>query len=132
MVDFIEHTARPRDAFLKAAEVLRPGGLLCVVTPNIRSAAARIARGKWWHLRPAHLAYFSRGSLDALFSRTGFSVVRRKRYSWTFSAHYVASRLRIFNLLARTGRSASFLKGIPIKLALGDSFEIYARKVEST
>lgn len=132
MVDFIEHTARPCDALRKAAEVLRPGGLLCVVTPDIRSAAARIARGKWWHLRPAHLAYFSRGSLDALFSRTGFSVVRRKSYSWTFSAHYLASRLMISRFLARSGRQASFLKGIPIKLALGDSFEIYARKEEGT
>jgi SAM-dependent methyltransferase len=130
MVDFIEHTARPYDALHKAAEVLRPGGLLCVVTPDIRSAAARIAGKKWWHLRPAHLAYFSRGSLDALFKRTGFSVIRRKSYSWTFSVHYLASRLRISRFLGHSALPASFLKRIPIKLALGDSFEIYARKEE--
>jgi len=130
MIDFIEHTARPYDAMRKAAEVLRPGGLLCVVTPDIRSVASRLARGKWWHLRTAHLAYFSRRSLDALLKRTGFSVVRRKSYSWTFSAHYLATRLRVSRFLARSGRPASFLKRIPIKLALGDSFEIYARKEE--
>ena len=130
MIDFIEHTARPYDVMRKAAEVLRPGGLLCIVTPDIRSAASRLARGKWWHLRPAHLACFSRRSLDALLKRTGFSVVRRKSYSWTFSAHYLATRLRVSRFLACSGRPASFLKRIPIKLALGDSFEIYARKKE--
>ncbi|HEX2694831.1 MAG TPA: class I SAM-dependent methyltransferase, partial [Acidobacteriota bacterium] len=31
MVDLIEHTARPYDAVRRAAEVIRPGGLLCVV-----------------------------------------------------------------------------------------------------
>lgn len=130
MVDLIEHTARPFDAVRRAAEVLRPGGLLCVVTPDIRSAAARLAGRTWWHFRPAHLAYFTRGSLDALFRRTGFTVVRRRSYSWTFSARYLASRKAAFRFLLR-GRMASFLGRIPIKLALGDSFEIYARKDEA-
>jgi SAM-dependent methyltransferase len=129
MVDLIEHTARPRDAVLRAAEALRPGGILCVVTPNIRSAAARLAGRTWWHLRPAHLAYFTRKSLDALFRRTGFTVVRRRSYSWTFSARYLASRKVALRFLLR-GRLASFLGRIPIRLALGDSFEIYARKDE--
>ncbi len=130
MVDLIEHTARPYDVVRRAAEVLRPGGILCVVTPDIRSAAARLARGTWWHLRPAHLAYFTRGSLDALFRRTGFTVVRRRSYSWTFSAGYIASRKAAFHFLLR-GRLSSFLGRIPIRLALGDSFEIYARKDEA-
>jgi SAM-dependent methyltransferase len=127
MVDLIEHTARPYYALRRAAEVLRPGGLICVVTPDIRSLAARLAGGAWWHLRPAHLAYFTRESLDALFRRTGFTVVRRRSYRWTFSARYLASRKPGFRFLLR-GRLSSFLGRIPIRLALGDSFEIYARK----
>lgn len=130
MVDLIEHTARPHETLRRAAEILRPGGLICVVTPDIRSLAARLAGGSWWHLRPAHLAYFTRESLDALFRRTGFTVIRRRSYSWTFSARYLASRKPALRFLVR-GRLASFLGGIPIKLALGDSFEIYARKDES-
>ncbi len=127
MVDLIEHTARPYEALRRAAEVLRPGGLLCIVTPDIRSVAARLAGRTWWHLRPAHLAYFTRQSLDALLRRAGFAVVRRRTYSWTFSARYLASRKPAFRFLV-SGRLASFLGRIPIRLALGDSFEIYARK----
>jgi len=128
MIDLIEHTSRPYDALRRAAEILRPGGFLCLVTPDIRSAAARLAGKAWWHFRPAHLAYFTRESLDALFRRTGFTVVRRRSYSWTFSARYLASRKTALRPLLRCRRLSSFLGGIPVRLSLGDSFEIYARK----
>jgi len=128
MVDVIEHTARPADAVARAAEVLKPGGILCVVTPDVRSFAARLAGRRWWHFRPAHLSYFSRRSLDALLAWAGFRVFARRRYAWTFSAHYLASRLPATRPILRGRRTASLLRRISIKLALGDSFEIYARK----
>lgn len=130
MVDFIEHTPKPRAAIAQAARLLAPGGILAVVTPDIHSLAGRLAGPKWWHLRPGHLAYFSAGSLEALLRSAGFTIVRRRRYAWTFSAHYLVSRFSVFRgWTARRG--ASFLKRIPIKLALGDSFEIYAVKDKS-
>jgi SAM-dependent methyltransferase len=128
MIDFIEHTARPLEALRKAAAILKPDGLLCLVTPDIGSPAARIAGKTWWHFRPAHLGYFTRTSVDAILARAGFSVVRRRGYAWHFSAHYLASRKPALRFLIRNARLAAFLKRIPIKLALGDSFEIYARK----
>ena len=131
MVDFIEHTARPRDAVVRAAEVLKAGGVLCLVTPDLRSPAARLAGRRWWHFRPAHLAYFSRRSLEVLLERAGLTIVARRRYAWTFSARYLALRLPLVRSLAGSRKTASFLKRIPIKLALGDSFEIYARKDRS-
>ena len=128
MVDFIEHTPRPKDAVKKAGEILAPGGVLCIVTPDIHSLAARLAGPRWWHLRPGHLAYFSKKSLKALLGAAGFTIVRWKRYTWTFSAHYLLTRLKAFRFLVRGRRAAMIFKKIPIKLALGDSFEIYARK----
>jgi 2-polyprenyl-3-methyl-5-hydroxy-6-metoxy-1,4-benzoquinol methylase len=132
MVDFIEHTPAPRRAVMKAAEVLAPGGILCLVTPDIHSFAARAAGKRWWHLRPGHLAYFSGRSLTRLLQGAGLAIVKKRRYAWTFSAHYLLSRKKTFDVLTRSGRSASFLKRIPIKLALGDSFEIYAKKSASS
>jgi len=126
MVDIIEHTPAPREAVAKAAALLEDGGWLCLVTPDIRSAAARLAGKRWWHLRPGHLAYFSKESLERLLGDAGFRIVERRRYAWTFSAHYLATRL--FPGAFQAGRFASFLKRIRIKLALRDSFEIYAMK----
>lgn len=126
MVDIIEHTPRPREAVAKARALLENGGLLCLVTPDIHSPAARLAGKRWWHLRPGHLAYFSKESLERLLGDAGFRIAERHRYAWTFSAHYLAARL--FPGGAKSGRFASFLRRIRIKLALGDSFEIYAMK----
>ncbi|OGD18089.1 MAG: hypothetical protein A2W03_14560 [Candidatus Aminicenantes bacterium RBG_16_63_16] len=128
MVDIIEHTPIPLEAVKKAGLILRPGGVLALVTPDIHSASARIAGRRWWHLRPAHLAFFSRASLAAILGRAGFTVVRERRYSWTFSLHYLLSRKRASGLLLKNRRLASFLKRIRLKLALGDSFEVYAVK----
>jgi SAM-dependent methyltransferase len=128
MVDFIEHTPLPFEAVRKARTILRPAGILVLVTPDIHSRAARLAGRRWWHLRPAHLAFFSRGSLDALLRRAGFSVVGERRYAWTFSAHYLLSRKPALQTWLKKTQPASFLKRIPIKLALGDSFEVYAIK----
>jgi SAM-dependent methyltransferase len=128
MVDFIEHTPLPHEAVVRAQRILRPAGVLVLVTPDIHSPAAKIAGRRWWHFRPAHLAFFSRTSLQALLGRAGFTIIEERRYAWTFSAHYLLSRRSLTRPLLKNSVAASFLKRIPIKLALGDSFEIYARK----
>jgi SAM-dependent methyltransferase len=130
MVDLIEHTPRPREAVAKASSILVPGGLLCLVTPDIHSRAAKLSGRRWWHLRPGHLAYFSRASLRILLEDAGFRILENRRYAWTFSLHYLVSRFRGFRPFTRS-RLSSFLRRIPIKLNLGDSFEIYAVKDES-
>jgi SAM-dependent methyltransferase len=131
MIDFIEHTPWPYEAVKKAGRILEPSGLLVLVTPDIHSAAARISGPKWWHLRPAHLSFFSRSSLTALLGRAGFSILHERRYAWTFSAHYLVSRKPALRIISENPFLASFLRRIPLKLALGDSFEIYARKVRT-
>lgn len=127
MVDFIEHVPDPLPALRKAGRILRPGGIVCLVTPDIRSTAARIAGRRWWHYRPAHLAYFTRRSLNTLLARAEFSPMKTRRYTWTFSAHYLISRLNFLRFLLKNPRLALFWHRIPIKLALGDSYEMYAR-----
>jgi SAM-dependent methyltransferase len=131
MIDFIEHTPWPYEAVKKAGRILEPSGLLVLVTPDIHSAAAKIAGPKWWHLRPAHLSFFSRASLATLLGRAGFTILHERRYAWTFSAHYLVSRKPALRIFSENPFLASFLRRIPLKLALGDSFEIYARKVRT-
>jgi len=131
MVDFIEHIPHPLDAISIAQKILLPGGTLCLVTPDINSLAARIFGQKWWHYRPGHLGYFSKKSLDYLLKRSGFRIIKLRKYSWTFSLHYLLSRKPGLNFLLKNHVFTSFWKKIPIKLALQDSFEIYAIKDKS-
>jgi 2-polyprenyl-3-methyl-5-hydroxy-6-metoxy-1,4-benzoquinol methylase len=71
----IEHVQDPV-CFLKIVrERLRPGGLLALRTPNIRSLPARLNGWAWhWVGAPAHLSLFSPKSLRLAVERAGFSV----------------------------------------------------------
>ncbi len=131
LVDFIEHVSHPNEALSKIRETLKPGGTVCLVTPDIQSLAARAMGKGWWHFRPGHLAYFTKKSLLTLLERSGFQVIKWRRYAWTFSAHYLLSRMSLFKFLVKNPRMAFFWKNIPIKLALRDSYEVYARKENS-
>lgn len=131
LVDFIEHISNPVEALNKVHKALKTGGTVCLVTPDIQSLAARVMGKGWWHFRPGHLAYFSKKSLLSLLERTGFRVLKWKRYAWTFSAHYLLSRKRSLKFLVKNPRIALFWKAIPIKLALQDSYEVYATKEHS-
>ena len=51
-------------------------------------------RGKWWGLRPAHLYYFSRVTLQQLLRETGFQPVLTRSYGRIFTYGYWSSRLR--------------------------------------
>lgn len=128
MVDIVEHVSSPLEAVQRAFEILKPGGILCLVTPDIKSLAARITRAKWWHFRPGHLGYFTARSLQKLLDLAGFTIVKKKKYSWTFSAYYLISRKKWLRFLTKNARMALFWKKISIKLVLSDSMEIYAKK----
>jgi SAM-dependent methyltransferase len=71
----IEHVQDPM-CFLKTVrDSLRPGGLLALRTPNIRSLPARLNGWAWhWVGAPAHLSLFSPKSLRLAVERAGFSV----------------------------------------------------------
>lgn len=131
MIDFVEHTPLPFQALVKAHEILSAEGILILVTPNIKSLAAKIAGSRWWHFRAGHLAFFNSKSLEILLKRSGFQVIKKRKYAWTFSAYYLISRKPRLQFLLKKPILASFWKKIQLKLALGDSFEIYARKEEN-
>ncbi len=128
MVDFIEHTPLPLEALLRAREILHPQGTLCLVTPDIESTAAKLAGKNWWHYRPAHVSYFSFSSLATLLGRAGFSILKRRKYSWNFSAFYLLTRKNFLKRMTNSPYVATILKKVTLRLALGDSFEIYSKK----
>jgi SAM-dependent methyltransferase len=76
MWDTVEHLKYPNRFIEKAAQDLRPGGLLAITTGDIGSLAARL-QGRHWRLihPPTHLHYFSVPTISELLHRNGFDVV---------------------------------------------------------
>jgi ubiquinone/menaquinone biosynthesis C-methylase UbiE len=55
--------------------VLKPGGIICIVTPNFSSLCAKVFKNKYRLLYSNHLVYFSPETLKQLFERNGFKLI---------------------------------------------------------
>lgn len=87
LFDLIEHVPDPRQLLAACREVLRPGGLLVITTPDISGLVPRVTyilfgltTGAWGHpTPPGHLVQFSRRTLRRLLEEEGFEVVVLRR-----------------------------------------------------
>src|SRR4029079_4117306 len=71
LADVIEHLDDPVGGIARCAALLRPGGVLCVVTPDPSSATARAAGRRWWGFVPAHTCLLPRRTLRELLAAAG-------------------------------------------------------------
>ena len=134
-VDVLEHVADPRSLLGAIRESLGPDGVLCVVTPDFDSLTSRLLKKNWWHVRQAHIYYFNKASLNRLLDSAGYRVIKRKRYGWTFSVDYWASRFENFNravfALSQFLKRHALFKPVfkwNIRINFMDSFEWYLKK----
>ncbi|ETW94743.1 MAG: hypothetical protein ETSY1_33555, partial [Candidatus Entotheonella factor] len=77
MVEVLEHVAQP-DAYLRiAAQALRPGGLLYMTTPNVRSLNRRLLGLQWSVFSPPeHLSLWSIAGIHSILDKTGFEPIK--------------------------------------------------------
>lgn len=74
--DVLEHTFSPAQELVRAAHLLRPGGLLALSVPNWDSLERRFFGRHWQGLDPPrHLYVFTRKTLTALLVQAGFFVL---------------------------------------------------------
>jgi len=86
MMDLIEHLSSPAKGVEKAYEILKPGGLLVIETPNLDGAAARFLGAEWGLIAPLHhLFYFTASTLKRLVSERGFDIASIEYPLWGLS-----------------------------------------------
>jgi 2-polyprenyl-3-methyl-5-hydroxy-6-metoxy-1,4-benzoquinol methylase len=72
----IEHFHDPGIAIKKCFQILRPGGILWVATPNLNSMGYYIFRENWIGLDPPrHLLLFTKTSLTRIVENAGFIIL---------------------------------------------------------
>jgi SAM-dependent methyltransferase len=73
--DVIEHVQSPSQYFADVARLVRPGGLVGITTPNIRSVSYWALGPHWSVVGPnGHIYYFAPGTLKRLLEKSGFSL----------------------------------------------------------
>lgn len=97
----LEHTHDPRAQLGRLHALLRPGGVLGLRVPNVRSLGARAAGRSWlWRSLPAHLWYFSKTTLPRLLASCGFEVLETRTArgdGWNPYQHLLAAFGRQLN-----------------------------------
>ncbi len=89
----IEHTEDPVEFLKKAWNILKPGGKLVVVTPNIKSLGHLIFKRSWLHLDPPrHLFLFSSETFLQCAKIGGLKNLKIRIVPATGELTYIASR----------------------------------------
>lgn len=79
MIHVIEHFIDPNGAMQKVQDILKPGGLFFLETPNWDGIGSIVQKGRWSHLiPPEHLNYFGPSSMRILAERNGFQILSMK------------------------------------------------------
>jgi SAM-dependent methyltransferase len=130
-VDVIEHVTHPGSILTQISQSLTDDGILVLVTPDVRSVAARLLRFRWWHYRFAHIGYFNRKNLTFLLEKTGFNIIRITRPSWYFTLRYLGIRFVSFLPKVIQFPLPKFFERITIPVNLRDSFLVICHKKKS-
>jgi len=92
MFHVLEHVHDPRAYVAAAHRLLAPGGRLIAQTPNAACWQFRLLGRAWSGLDvPRHLFDFRSSDLERLLESCGFTVLRRKHFSWRDNPAAMAS-----------------------------------------
>ncbi len=111
----IEHAIDPIGLLIECRRILKPGGQLVLVTPNIKSLARRIFNDSWLHWDPPrHLHLFSLQALRVAAYRAGLIIkelrTTAKGARWIWVSSSIIKRDGILN------GSAPIAPGLPLRL----------------
>jgi len=98
MWDVIEHVVDPMSELLEVQRILRDGGLLSIITPNVGSLVARVLGKRWEEFRRVreHVYFFSKRTLTAMLHKAGFEVLKVESADKVFYLGPAVHRLKYY------------------------------------
>jgi SAM-dependent methyltransferase len=134
LIDVLEHLSDPVSTIGLCRDHLRPGGVVCVVTPDPSSLTARVAGRRWWGLLSAHSYLMPRRTLLELLSASGLVLASDRSFVRSFSLGYwlagFAGRSKRL-ALPQAMLEHPTLARLPLALSLGDERVIIASRIET-
>lgn len=91
----IEHVADPKAFAKRAFDVLKPGGIFLIETPNIEAADAKWFKNRHWggYHFPRHWIFYSQQTLKRMVEECGFTIVETQYHPapafWNWTMHSI-------------------------------------------
>ena len=132
LADVIEHLTDPRSTLAEIRRVLKPGGRVLMLTPDVGSVVARVAGPRWWGLLDDHYVYFSRATLQRRLDDEGFAVERTRSLGRAFPLGHWVFKLAPYSRVLHDA-TARAVRAVgadqwQISLNLGDQMACVAQK----
>jgi SAM-dependent methyltransferase len=137
LMDVVEHVSDPDDLVGRVAEIVKPGGVVALLTPDAGSRVSRLLGRRWPEVRRPgeHMVLFSVRGLSATLARHGFAAA-----GW----HSIGKTAPVATLLADVTpvapRWSNKLRDVVGERSIGKrvveldprtKFVLYARRVET-
>jgi hypothetical protein len=102
MIHVLDHVLEPREFLQLVFRSVQPGGVVMIVTHNVRSWLARLLGRRWPPYTLQHPQLFSPRAMRSLASSTGFEVLEVTRTTNFFSVAFLLSAaLTVFGVPAK-------------------------------
>ncbi len=108
LIHVIEHVRHPEQFLKKVLELLRPGGILYIETPNSDSHLLKVERDDYTFLTPPdHIHLFGPRSLEILLKNCNGHILKTSTYSYPEHLIGVLRRLKRRNAYYSLSRASS-------------------------
>lgn len=95
--DVIEHIKDPLKELKMVRKVLKSGGIVFLVTPDVGGLWNKILKSWWYHYKPReHIIYFSERSIRFALRESGYKNITTKKTYHVLSLEYVLMRLKYY------------------------------------
>jgi len=138
LIEVAEHLGSPRATFEQVFQVLKPGGVLYLTTPNFGSYAALFGREEWMAIIPTgHLYYFTFATISRMLTSVGFEEPVNLTPPAEFEVELERSRTTVSRALTDAGiesirhRTFSEDRGLIVN-GRGEGLVVCARKPRSS
>lgn len=93
--DVFEHIGDPNKFLARAYELLKPGGVLCFSTMDVKALVPRLMGRHWPWFMTMHVNYYSKKSLRNVLARNGFTLTHTHYHPHYVSVRYICHKLAI-------------------------------------
>ena len=96
MSDLIEHVCDPAAVLRRVHELLKPGGIAMIMTPDTTSISRRLMGSRWTQFKLEHLFYFSPANLGRMAAGCGFHVLSVQRARKVMTLKYLRDQFQVY------------------------------------